>query len=196
MNTRSSLELRQRHTRSETALDIETEICLMYSGIRPDFPSGVPITVLHIGEEQTAVASGSSIETAAILTLEIGSRKTAVDHFKHDPPTALELENAIQTVEDELARARIMIAPGSTLFTTDAAIHEIALIAGVSDRPNLVLDLDAMERTFDRLAAVTLGMPASQEGIPSSAVFVATLLILREFMHHLRFLSIIVSEAG
>jgi len=178
------------------SLDIETEIRLVYSGMRSDAPSGVPITVLHIGEEQTAVASGTGVEAATILTLEIGSRKTAADHFKHDPPTALEMENAIQTVEDELARARTIIAGGSTLFATDAAIREIARLAGVAEGAVQTLSLDAVERTFERLAAVTLGMPASQEGMPSSAAFAATLLIVREFMHHLRFMSIIVRQAG
>ena len=95
-------------------------------------------------------------------------------------------------VEDEVTRARTLLARGSSLFTADAAVREIALLAGAPDRPEWVLTLDAMERTFDRLAAVTLGRPASREGLPSSAAFAATLLILREFMHHLQFESITV----
>jgi hypothetical protein len=49
-----------------------------------------------------------------------------------------------------------------------------------------------MERTFDRLAQVSLGRPASSEGLPASNSFSATLLILREFMHHLQFAGITV----
>ena len=172
-------------------MDIETAIRLRYSAIRSDLSNGLPIIVLHIGEEQTAVASGSSIEPAT-LALAIGSRKTATDHFKHEPPTPLEIENAIVRVEDEVARARAMVADGSKLFTTDVAIREIACLAGVAGNAEQTLSLDAMERTFERLAQVTLGKPASQEGIPTSPAFVATLLILREFMHHLRFSSITV----
>jgi exopolyphosphatase/pppGpp-phosphohydrolase len=172
-----------------------TAIRLTYSNIRSDVANGTAITVLHIGEEQTAVASGSGVEPA-VIALALGSRRTAADHFKHEPPTPIEMENTIQAVEDELARVRPMIVRDSKLLTADAAIREIARLAGVADSAEHTLSLDAMERTFDRLAAVTLGTPASQEGVPSSAAFAATLLILREFMHHLQFSSITVSEAG
>lgn len=176
----------------EVIPDIETEIRLRYSAIRSGVPDGVPITVLHIGAEQTAVATGRSVEPDATLALAIGSRKTAADHFKHAPPTPGEVENAIMMVEDAIARARMIIAGGSTLFTTDTSIRQIALVAGVTDQPELNLARDAVERTFERLTAVTLGRPVSREGIPASAAFAATLLILREFMHHLDFLLITV----
>lgn len=52
------------------------------------------------------------------------------------------------------------------------------------------LSIDALERTFDRLTSVALGRPASQEGLPDDKPFAATLLILRELMHHLQFASI------
>jgi len=136
------------------------------------------------------IATGRDSNPEATLTLAIGVRKTAADHFNHNPPTPGELENALLTVEDEVIRARTLNTGGSALFTTDAAIREIALLAGVPDRPELILSLEAMERIFGRLAAVTLGRPASQEGIPAGAAFAATLLILREFMHHLKFSSI------
>jgi NADP-dependent 3-hydroxy acid dehydrogenase YdfG len=52
------------------------------------------------------------------------------------------------------------------------------------------LSTEAMERVFDRLAAVVTGSSAARQGIPAGREFAATLLILREFMHHLRFTSI------
>lgn len=192
MNTPSLPESNQHRNGSEVALDIETAMRLRYAKIISRLPSGVAITVLHIGEEQTIVASGSGMEPAAILALAIGSRKTAAAHFKREPPAPVEMENAIVTVEDEVARARPLIADGSRLYTADAAIREIARLAGVADGAEQTLSLDAMERTFERLAAVTLGKPASHEGIPTSPAFAVTLLILREFMHHLRFSSITV----
>lgn len=48
--------------------------------------------------------------------------------------------------------------------------------------------------TFQRLSAVSLGRPISLEGLPASADFAATLLILREFMHHLGFASITLKD--
>lgn len=163
-----------------------------YGAIRLGIPDGTPITVLHIGEQQTAVATGTEVKSGTVIMLSIGSRKTAAEFFHHDPPTPGEVENAIVAVEDEMARARTIITGGSALFTADDAIRKIALIAGVSNQSELILTRDAMEQTFERLTAVMLGRPASREGIPTNVTFAATLLILREFMHHLQFLSITV----
>ena len=170
--------------------DIDTAVRERYSSMRTRAPEGTPITVLHIGGEGTGVAIGSGVEPDATLTLRIGSKKTARDHFRHGLPTAVELENAIATVEDEIAPVRDRIASGSTLVTTDIAIREIARIAGVAENAEMTLTLEALEQIFQRLAAVTLGRPASRERFPSSAEFAATLLILREFMHHMRFASV------
>jgi exopolyphosphatase/pppGpp-phosphohydrolase len=174
---------------------METKILEQYGAIRLGVPNGTPITVLHIGEQQTAVVAGTGAEPSAVFKLPIGSRKTAVEYFQHDPPTPGEVENAIVAIEDAVASARTIISGGSTLFTTDEAIRKIALISGVPDRAELILTRDAIERTFERLIAVTLGRSASREGIPTSATLISILIILREFMHHLQFLSITV-KAG
>lgn len=174
-----------------TNMKMETEIRLRYGAIKRGLPEGTPITVLHIGEQQTAVASGMGAEPDAVLLLSIGSNKTAAEFFQHTPPTPGELENAIMRVEDEVTRARAITAADSTLFSADAAIREIALVAGLADQP--VLALEAVERTFDQLAAVALGRPAGSAGIPASPAFAARLLILREFMHHLQFSAITVT---
>jgi exopolyphosphatase/pppGpp-phosphohydrolase len=173
-------------------LNIETEIRLRYSAIRSVVPSGMPTTVLHIGAEQTSVATGTGAEPDTVHMFPIGSRKTAAEYFHHDPPTPGEIENAIVAVEDAVASARTIISGGTRLFTTDEAIRKIALISGVTDGAELILTRDAMERTFERLTAVTLGRPASREEIPANVTFATTLLILREFMYHLQFLSITV----
>lgn len=172
---------------------MENDIRLRYARARPGIPDGTVITVLHIGEEQTAVATGSTSEPDTVLVLAIGSRKTAADFFKHLPPTPGELENAIMVVEDEVSRLRTMTANASALFTAGPDVRQIALAAGVTDQHEMILALDAVEQTFDRLAALTLGRPASSAGIPATATFAATLLILREFMHHLQFASISVT---
>ena len=152
------------------------------------------MTLLHIGAEQTVVTVGGKSNPAATLVLALGSQKTARDHFKHAPPRPLEVENAIAAVEDEVTRAKAMIPPDSGLFTADASVREIALHSGVVDAASIRLSIDAVERAFDRLAAVSLGRPAAHEGLPENAEFAATLLILREFMHHLQFAQITILE--
>lgn len=83
-----------------------------------------------------------------------------------------------------------MIADHLTLVTTDTSIREIAHIASGHAGLELLLSIDDVERVFALLASHSLGRPASSAGIPGSLAFAATLLILREFMHHLRFSSI------
>ena len=167
---------------------------MQYGAIRLGMPDGTPITVLHIGDQQTLVATGTAAEPDAVFKLPVGSGKTAAEYFHHEPPTPGEMENAIVAVEDAVASARTIISGGTRLFTTDEAIRKIALISGVPDRAELILTRDAMERTFERLTEVILGRPNSREDIPSGVAFASTLLILREFMHHMQFLSITVKE--
>ena len=193
MSARSSPGSKPGPSSDDITPDSESEIRTRYSAARTRIPTmGVRATVLHIGAERTAVATGCQSQPEATLVLGIGSSKTARDYFKHRPPTPVELENAIVGVEDEVARARTMTAKRSTLLTTDVAMREIALIAGVPDGAEMPLALDAMERIFGRLVALTLGKPALGQGIPTDPQFAATLLILREFMHHMQFSSITV----
>jgi len=172
--------------RSSGETAIRADYALLCSGL----PDDEPITVLHIGAGETLVASGKGHQAETTMALAIGAERTSTEFFRLSLPTPLELENAIMTVEDEIARARTIIVDGSTLLTHDTALRDIALIAGLPDQPVLTLPIELVEKTFDRLTAVSLGRPAAHEGLPGSAAFAATLLILREFMHHMKFASL------
>lgn len=172
--------------------DTETDMRMQYDAVRALLPAEAPLAVLHIGAEHTALATGSGADVAAVLVLDLGADRTARAQFKHAPPTPLEMENAIAVVEDEVTRARSAVAHRPALYTRDASIGQIALLAGVREGPRMVLTLEAMEQMFDRLAAVTLGRPMASDALPATGEFAATLLILREFMHHLQFPSITV----
>jgi exopolyphosphatase/pppGpp-phosphohydrolase len=164
-----------------------TLITAQYGAARAQLATDDVLVLLHIGPEQTAIAVGHGATPDATLTLAIGAQKTARESFKHKPPSPLELENAIVTVEDEVTRARSLVPAGARLVTTDTAISEIAILSGMASSAVVRLPLDAMERTFDRLAQVSLGRPVSLDTLPADHSFAATLLILREFMHHLQF---------
>ncbi len=132
-------------------------------------------TWLHIGADTTQLVQ------EAPVVLGIGSGKLAAEHFRHDPPTPLELENASAAVEDEIARVHTRIARGSRLYTRDAVVRAIALAAGVAPEPEMTLALEAVEQAFARL-------PVRAEGKERAAA----LLVLRELMHHLGFAAIVV----
>ncbi|KQN49171.1 hypothetical protein ASE93_04515 [Serratia sp. Leaf50] len=145
---------------------------------------------LHIGSEDTQVTLDGTIQR-----LTLGSQLTSLAYFRHQPPAPAEMETAIMVVEDEIARLRHDIAPGARLYSEDNDIRAIARLAGVAENEEMSLSVEAVERTFDRLALVINGRPASFEGIPDGNDFAATLLILREFMHHLQFNEIVIKGA-
>ena len=157
---------------------------------------------LHLGAEQVAWAAGPGApEPAVTLCLPLGGAHTARQFCRGTIPTPLELENAIAAVEDEVHIAHCqlqgLLPPGQVWapWSADVALHDLATLAGVPPGPHRVLTLDAMERLFNRLAAVSAGRPAAQEGLPDDPAFAGTLLVLRELMHHLPFASLVLVEA-
>jgi hypothetical protein len=105
------------------------------------------------------------------------------------------MENAMQVVENVVMPLRADIPRAALLFSTDATLREIALLAGAEKTESVRLILDAMERLYNRLSAVVEGSPVAHQGLPESNSFAATLLILREFLHHLQFAQIEVMHA-
>jgi hypothetical protein len=161
-----------------------------YASIRRNESPATPIMLLHIGEDRTGVASGTGIEPDQVLMLEIGASRTALGSFKHNPPSPLEIENAIMVVEDEVTRARGLAEGPAPLYSTDEMVYKIAKMAGCPDEMPITLTIEQVEALFDQLAARSEGRPSSQVDIPDDPKLAATLLILREFMHHLHFESI------
>ena len=138
-------------------------------------------TRLDIGALQTEVHHAGEA-----VMLAVGWARTADDCFRHDPPTPAELEQAIELVEEEVMRARTAGPNDAVLRASGAALREVADAAGAGD----TLTLDPVEQLFQRVASESLGNPAARRGLPAGRRFVATVLILREFMHHRGFASV------
>jgi hypothetical protein len=148
------------------------------------------VTLLHVGDERTGVVTGNDAAPGAVLMLEIGSRRVAREHFRHPSPTEGQLEHAIATVEDQVACVGPMLRNRSTLFTTDEVIRQIATTAGVPAAASMTLRLELVEQAFGRFVSEALGQSSRSNALPLHRESAATLLILREFMHHLQFGSI------
>ncbi|WP_342619147.1 hypothetical protein [Rhodoferax sp. GW822-FHT02A01] len=144
------------------------------------------IVVLHIGDAQCGIAAGTGAQPQTLHALPMGAERTAREHFRSDPPTALAMENAIAAVEDVVMPLRPLLPRDALLFTLDAPLRDLATLAGVPANAR-VLSLESMEQCFDNLTAVVMGTPAARLGLPESRSFAARLLILREFMHHMQF---------
>ena len=166
-----------------------------YAEARRHANANTCIVVLHIGAEQSGIAVGVGPELDSSRLWPLGSERTAREFFKTTPPTPLAMEHAIQVVEDVVMPLRADIPGQASLFGEGSLLREIALLAGADTVEPTRLTLEAMERLFNRLSAVVEGSPAAQQGMPESNSFAAGLLILREFMHHMRFAHIEIVHA-
>lgn len=153
------------------------------------------ISVLHIDDEFCFIVQGSETKKPEkIWAFDIGTEKTARDFFNRFPPTPGEVENAINFVEDEVMPLHKLLTPDSGIYSTDERIREIVQYTLFEENQDeLILTRVNIERVFNRLAAIITGLPASQDVLPASNTFAATLLILREVMHHLGFMYITIS---
>lgn len=137
-------------------------------------------THLRFAEDTLQLSQGSTTIIAK-LTPERITRQ----YFRHSPPTPAELEYAIQDVEDSLHPAYGHISSGS-LGAPVSALHDLAVFlalpAGAAALPR-----DDIEAGFSRLAALSEGRPLNLDPLPPDTHFAATLLIIRELMHHLDF---------
>ena len=149
---------------------------------------------LHIGERQSEVVVQTGAGEGVTHVLTLGSVKTSDEYFKPYPPRPLNLENAIAAVEDELFKLRHLAAglPRPVLQSSDESIRQIALACGVGS--SAVLKVDAVERAFNDLVALSSGGRSAFASAAGVAAPWATdpragamLLILREFMHHMKF---------
>jgi len=163
------------------------EVTEQYNRLRAEFSADPGVTLLSIAALQTHVVSGREASPSLTLSLDLGTQRVSEDFFHHQPPTPAELENAIMLVEDQLACMRSLRDEKSLLISDYSALRDIAVASGLNGPAPLRLTCDAVEQCFERLAMISQGRPAATDSLPKSAEFAATLLILREWMHHLQF---------
>jgi hypothetical protein len=154
-----------------------------------------PIIQLYIGADRISLEVLSDVNGYNLATLEAGSLRSILEHLHHEPATSDELEAAISEIEDALMPAIRSLPERRLLVTSAPEVWEVVRGAGLSGSPEVNLDIATVEQLFNRLADVAFGAPAAQLGIPSNRAFAATLLILREVLHHGGFDSIIVMES-
>ena len=75
------------------------------------------------------------------------------------------------------------------LWSTAPALRAWSVVSG----PTMTIEI--VEQWFQRLASASLGQPGALQGLPAGREAAATLLVLREFMHHRSHTSIVAVEA-
>lgn len=149
----------------------------------PESPASRRISLLQLGSQRCQLLVGDGDQAPLTLELPLGTLSLPERLWRHDPPRPAELEAAIAEVEDELMRLVPHLPVGTALHGADPLLHQIVEQAGGGP----TLSLEALERLFNRVCAVSEGRPAATEGLPEGPAFAAGVLILREFMHHLAF---------
>ena len=169
--------------------DIRQKALDYYRDVQQRVGGNTPFTVLHIANEYSFIVQGlESDKPDNLWVFDLGAVKTSHDFFKHVPPTPGEVEYAIMEVEDEVMPLHKLLVPNSSLYTFDSAVREAAVLGVVTETSEgIIFARSEMEYVFSRLAAIISGRPASQDVLPADNTFAASLLILREVMHHLAF---------
>jgi len=81
--------------------------------------------------------------------------------------------------------ARTLPRPAALVVTGHALRALVDLID--TDAPELAVTREAVENLFQQLTAISSLGTAGVSGLPRATGYPGTLLILREFMHHLAF---------
>ena len=142
---------------------------------------------LRFQELVTQVQSAPKADLTVDLSLPVSADALARDLLRHAPPSPLEIERAIERVEDAVMPARARLPAALRLQTSDARLRALVGAAGAAraDAP-VWLDIDTVEQIFNRLVARAQGRPASQDPLPVDGPSAARLVIVRELLHHWR----------
>lgn len=148
------------------------------------------ITVLEMGTETSTVRLGVDVPASLYRDVSLGVDSLVGDSLRHVPPRPIELEHAIELTEEAVMPLANQFTGANHLVLQGMGAALIAHSLDAGDMAPTMLTLDEVESLFNRLVAVSEGRPTSQEALPTDARFFAAMLILREFMHHLKFINV------
>jgi hypothetical protein len=102
-------------------------------------------------------------------------------------PSALMIEHAIQTVEDQVERLAGHIPAGARLVVAAGAMAPLQRAGAIWGQANEAIALAQIELEYQQLAARSVGAPSATGSGFDDPAGDALVLILRECLHHLGF---------
>ncbi|MEY4099879.1 MAG: hypothetical protein RL300_1050 [Pseudomonadota bacterium] len=150
-------------------------------------PTTADFTALELGLNTSAVQRMADAQTLLCREFPLSVDALVQQSLRHEPPRPIELEHAIELTEEVVMQLAGQFAGGTGLRLQGPGADLIASTLAASGIGQPRLTLDEVETLFNRLVAVSQGRPASQDKLATDARFVAAMLILREFMHHMHF---------
>jgi len=168
-------------------------LCATYVHARRWTPEPQSIVALHLGDDESMLAWGTADRPSQYSSLSIGLSALANRIMSNGHLSELGMEQIIAEVEDIVMPLHTQLPASAKLFSADKMIAELAHWAGMADKTApWLLSVDTVESLFNRQVALAQGRPASQDNLPTTGRFSATLLVLREWLHHLHFDEIMV----
>jgi hypothetical protein len=142
---------------------------------------------LHIGERDTTaqLQRPSAIETRWVLPIGLAVLWPAP--ARSEGPSPLDIENAIQVVEDELQRLHHHVPAGTRLVVAPRGLAPLQRGGAIRGLAHEAISLAVVEDEYQQLAARSMGAPSARGTGFDDPAGDALVLILRECLHHLGF---------
>lgn len=157
---------------------------------------GGDITALEFGDADSGVASGGQCEPSRLIRLPLGPGALAREYLRAARPGEAAIEAAIAEVEQRIMPLRALVAHDSQCVSGDRNVARIARVLGSARGPWVALTTETVEDGFNRWVSIALGRPPTQDTLPTDPEFAASLLVLREWLHHLSFAQVRVEQPG
>jgi hypothetical protein len=138
-----------------------------------------PRLALDIGARATVITAASG----ATWTLPVGT--ASLWPLSEHGPSALAVENGIQTVEDAIERIADQVPRGARMVLSARSLAPLQRGGAIAALAQGSIGLDGIEHEYQLLAARAVGAPSARGTGFDGAAGDAVLLILRELMHHL-----------
>lgn len=118
------------------------------------------------------------------IRMPIGAKRLSGFQFRHEPALAAELEFGIEIVEEIIMPERKKLIGEIALTSSNSVIQHIPSLTAIPSTQEGCISVEQVEDVFNQLADIVNGSPAAGKAILYSAEFTATLLIVRELLHH------------
>lgn len=138
-----------------------------------------PRLALDIGTRETMITAATGVS----WTLPVGTG--SLWPLSGNGPSALAVENGIQTVEDAIERVAAQVPCGARMVLSARSLAPLQRGGAIAALAQGSIGLEDIEREYQLLAARAVGAPSARGTGFDDAAGDAVLLILRELMHHL-----------
>lgn len=148
-------------------------------------------TTLELGAETSTLVCIEDGQVVLQHSLPLGTASLARQWMRHTPLTPLDMEHAIEQTEDVVMPLAAKLVRTQQLVLRGSGVALILQAVGARPDEALQWSLDEVEDIFNRIALVSQGRPSGQEALPTAPEFYAAMVILRECLHHLRFVEVV-----